>query len=102
MTALRLRRDGVACSDLGSEVVILDFESSTYFSARASAAVIVQTLVEGASPEALVAKLLDRYDVTTDVAAADVRRFLDQLESRNLLEQIPARGVEDVEQAVRR
>jgi Coenzyme PQQ synthesis protein D (PqqD) len=90
MPAFRLRRDGVACSDLGSEVVILDFESSVYFSARDSAATIVQTLVEGASPEALVERLVSRYDVTEEVAADDVRRFLEQLNTRNLLEQVPA------------
>ena len=90
MPAFRLRRDGVACSDLGSEVVILDFASSTYFSARDSAATIAQTLVEGASPEALVEQLVSRYDVTDEDAATDVRRFLDQLTTRNLLEQVPA------------
>lgn len=90
MPTFRLRHDGVACSDLGTEVVILDFDSSTYFSARDSAATIVQTLVAGASPEALVERLVSRYDVTEEVAGADVRRFLDQLNSRNLLEQVPA------------
>lgn len=90
MTAFRLRRDGVACSDLGSEVVILDLDSSAYFSARNSAATLVQTLVEGASPQALAEQLVIRYDVTPDVAAADVQRFLDQLNTRNLLEKVPA------------
>lgn len=89
MTALRLRRDGVACSDLGSEVVILDLETSTYFSARDSAATLVQTLMDGATPEALVQQLTNRYDVASDVASTDVRLFLDQLTSRNLLERVP-------------
>ena len=34
MGTYRLRRDGVACSNLGDEIVILDLETSVYLSAR--------------------------------------------------------------------
>jgi hypothetical protein len=88
VTIFRLRRDGVACSDLGSEFVILDLDSSVYFSARDSAAVLVGSLQEGASAEVLADRLVARYNVATETAAADVRVFLEQMRSRNLLEQV--------------
>ena len=88
MTTYRIRRDGIACSDLGSEVVILDLDTSRYFAACASAAVLVSALVEGASTDDLVRRVLAEYDVPSAEAAADVDAFLAQLQSRNLLDTI--------------
>lgn len=90
MGELRLRRDGLSWSDLGSEIVILDLHSSSYFSVRGTAAFLVTSLVDGASPDLLVKRLVDTYDTTRDVADADVADFLAALEGRNLLE--PADG----------
>ena len=45
VSTFRLRRDGVACSDLGSEIVILDLDTSSYYSASNSAATLVGALV---------------------------------------------------------
>lgn len=88
MSTYRLRRDGVACSDLGGEIVILDLETSVYLSARDTAAVLVEQLVEGATAQALVDALTSRYAVDAAHAAADVEEFLDQLRGRNLLEPV--------------
>lgn len=90
MSQLRLRRDGVAWSDLGDEIVILDLQSSTYFSVRGTAAFLVGELVDGSSTDALVERLLDTYDTTADVAWTDVDAFLDELDSRHLLERTSA------------
>src|SRR5262245_23682582 len=76
MTRYRLRRDSVATSDLGSEIVILDLDTSFYFAVSESAAVLVGALAEGASAEELVGRLLDHYDVQAAEAAADVEAFL--------------------------
>lgn len=88
MSIYRMRRDGVACSDLGSEIVILDLETSSYFAASSSAAVLVNALIEGASEEDLVGRLLDSYEVAPADAAADVEAFLTQMRTRNLLETV--------------
>lgn len=85
MTLLRLRRDGVACSDLGSEIVILDLDSSSFFSVADSAAIVVGALTAGASREHLIERLTETYDVQASEAAADVDAFLSDLRSRNLL-----------------
>lgn len=90
MTAFRLRRDDVAYSDLGEEIVILDLRSSTYFSVRNTAAQLVTALLDGASANALVAGLCARYDVAEDVASRDVQAFLTDLARRDLLEAMPA------------
>ena len=67
---------GIACSDLGEEIVILDLRASTYFSVRRTGAHLVTALMDGASTDALVAGLCARYDVTEDMARADVQLFL--------------------------
>lgn len=88
MNEIRLRREGIAWSDLGSEVVILDLRSSTYFSARDSGAFLVNALVDGASATTLVERLLGRYEADTDTVRADVDEFLGELARRDLIEPV--------------
>lgn len=88
MSSLRLRRDGVAWSDLGTEIVILDLRSSTYVSVRDTGAFLVNGLVDGASAQTLVERLLDGYNTTEDIARSDVDEFLAELSSRDLLEPV--------------
>jgi hypothetical protein len=88
VSTFQLRRDGVACSDLGSEIVILDLDTSSYYSASNSAAVLLGALVDGASREDLVERLVTTYDVDVDEADIDVEAFLDGLRKRNLLEEV--------------
>ncbi len=88
MTFYRLRRHGIACSDLGAEIVILDLETSFYFAASASAAVLVNALIEGASEADLVDRLLAHYAVSAADATADVEAFLAQMQGRNLLDTV--------------
>jgi Coenzyme PQQ synthesis protein D (PqqD). len=90
MTVARLRRDGVMTSDLGSEIVILDLDSSTYFSVRDTGAVLLNRLVEGASVESMAEELSTTYDADYEVALADVREFVADLTARRLLEYVDA------------
>jgi hypothetical protein len=88
MTVARLRRDGVMTSDLGSEVVILDLGSSTYFSVRDTGAVLLHRLVEGASVESMAEELSTTYEADYDVVLADVREFVADLTARRLVEYV--------------
>lgn len=88
MHVLRIRREGVAWSDLGTEIVLLDLRSSTYFSVRDTGAFLVNALVEGASAQALVDRLLGRYDITEAIARRDVDEFLGELARRDLIEPV--------------
>lgn len=90
MSTHRLRRDGITCSDLGSEVVILDLGTSVYFSARNAAAVLVDSLLAGATEQAMAARLVTGFGIDADVAERDVQDFLAQLRGRNLLEPVEA------------
>lgn len=90
MTVTRLRREGVLTSDLGSEIVILDLDSSTYFSVRDTGAVLLNRLVDGATVEAMAQELSTTYDADYQVALADVRDFVADLDARRLLEHVEA------------
>lgn len=85
MTKYQLRSEGTAWSDVGGEVVILDLQSSLYFSVKGAGTAIVAKLAEGATIDDLVAELTSRYDVEPDVARADVEEFLYSLRARELL-----------------
>lgn len=83
---LQLRNDGIAMSDLGGEIVILDLRTSVYFSMRGTAAFLVAELAKGASAETLVQRLLDVYDTTEQTATTDVESFIAELRGHELLE----------------
>lgn len=90
MTVARLRREGVITSDLGSEIVILDLDSSTYFSVRGTGAVLLNRLVQGATVESMAEELTTTYDAEYEVALVDVREFVADLTERRLVEHVDA------------
>ena len=67
------------------EVVVLDLESGSYYSLRASAAWIFQAAARGASPGAIAAAFSTRGDRDGGNAHAAVGAFLDSLVSEGLL-----------------
>jgi PqqD family protein of HPr-rel-A system len=82
---LRLAAE-VTWRDLGDEVVLLDTASSTYYSLNASGGELLRRLEQGGGTEAdLVRFLVETYGVEKDLAAADVRAFVQGLESQSLL-----------------
>jgi hypothetical protein len=83
---LRLRQSGVEWKEIEGEIVALEGETSTYLSANASGALIWRSLATGATREQLADQLVDRYGITSEVARADVDRFLAELSERGLLE----------------
>jgi len=83
--ALRLRRGGFSWRKVGDRVVVLELETSRYFSLNPSASAIWIALQDGATIEELVAGLLEVFEVTTEQATADVESFLAQLRARGLL-----------------
>lgn len=86
MSLIRLRADGLFWRESGGEVVALDADSSRYFSANRSAALLWERLSSGASEADLVDALCARYHVPRPVAEADVSAFISQLSERGLLE----------------
>ena len=83
---IRLRSDGLFWRASGGEVIALDAESSRYYAANPTAATLWERLQDGASEADLADSLCERYAVERDVAEAAVASFLEELESRGLLE----------------
>ena len=82
---LRLRADRLHWLESEGEIVALDEEALLYLNANPSAAVLWQLLAAGTSREALVAGLLEEFDVDEATAARDVDAFLVELGDRSLL-----------------
>lgn len=83
---LRLRRKGMTWQSVEGQVVVLDLQHSIYFAANRTGALLWQVLAEGTTRDALVALLVETFDVAPETAAADVDRFLTDLNDRCLLE----------------
>jgi len=71
---------------LEDEVIVLDFRTSKYFLGNRSAAHLWQQLVDGSTVEALAAALPAAYDISQEQAESDVRKLLDELSERDLLD----------------
>jgi hypothetical protein len=83
---LRLRAEKLDWLETDGEVIALDGASLLYLSANPSASALWQELAAGATREQLIECLVDRFEIEIDSAAADVDSFLDELDSRGLLD----------------
>jgi hypothetical protein len=83
---LRLRTEGLEWRAVEGEIVVLDVKDSVYLATNRAGALLWKALSEGTTHDALVAIIVDAYDVTPAVAEADVDRFLGQLSERGMLE----------------
>lgn len=82
----RLKQEAVEWREVEGEIVALDLQRSEYLSINASGTVMWHALTGGATKEALVAKLRERFEVDEEQASYDVTAFVADLEGRNLLE----------------
>lgn len=83
---MRIRSERLTWRQIGDELVALDLESSTYFTANSTAAVIIRLLADGADRSKLVDGVLAEFDVALDTAEADVDAFLATLDEHGLLD----------------
>ena len=83
---MRVRDESVAWNEVDGNVVVLDLESSTYFSTNTTGTVLWHLLVPGASRSELVTALVERFEVDADAAGRDVDAFVAELERVKLLE----------------
>lgn len=80
----RLRRH-VSVSDVVDGMVLLDERKGRYFKVNASGALILRTLLDGASPADAVRALVERYEVSEERAAADVDALTAELAGNGLV-----------------
>jgi len=85
-----LRSESLEWREVEGEVVALDLRTQMYLAVNRTGAVIWPALDSGADRSELVERVVQRFDVSPEQAAADVDAFLADLESRDLLEQPPA------------
>jgi hypothetical protein len=83
---LKLRDDRVRWREIDDDVVAVDLDQSTYLSTNGSGALLWLELAGGTTRERLVERLAQAYLIDSDRAAADVDRFLTELNGQGLLE----------------
>jgi hypothetical protein len=74
---------------LDGEAVLLDLGGGTYFGLNEVGSTIWSALELGATREELVAKVVATYDVSLEVARADVLSLLDELREQGLILETP-------------
>ena len=85
----RLRREALLWQQVGDQVVVLDADRSVYLAVNETGALIWQALADGCPTDQLTQILVERYGIDADRAAADVHRFVVDLDARGLLESTP-------------
>jgi hypothetical protein len=86
VTTLRLREDAVRWREIDREIVAVDLGRSDYVSTNESGVLLWRLLAEGATKAKLVDVLVSSFGIDRERAAADVDRFLAELDARDLLE----------------
>ena len=82
-----IRRDRVIANDLSeTETVMLDADEGTYFGVTAVARSIWDLLAEPSTPDAIVASLLEEYEVDETTCRREVQAFLDDLAAHGLVD----------------
>ena len=79
-------REGVIAKMVGGEMVLLDYDRGIYYGLNPVGARVWQLLSEGETPERIVERLVDEYDVDRATLAADVAALLRDLEEKQLVD----------------
>jgi hypothetical protein len=82
---VQIRPDDVTWRSVGDEVIVLDMRTWEYMGLNGSGATLWPALVEGATPEALGALLVETYGIDRGTAERDVDAFLASLTESELL-----------------
>jgi hypothetical protein len=84
---LQSRQADLICREVDGSLVGLDLRASHYFSLNAVGTLLWRLLNGGASVDALVASLVEQYDLDHATATHDVEEFIDSLQAQGLLEE---------------
>ena len=83
-------KEGFVTQQMGDEQIMVATGTANFSGlvrSNATAAFIVDCLAEDVTAEQIVAKMLDKYDVSQAVAAADVQKILTKLRSIGALDE---------------
>ena len=77
---------GVLFQDLGDEVVLLEVESGEYYGLNDVGARMWSLLQQGQPVSQVLSTLHEEYEASEQRLRADLKQFLNQLQSRGLIE----------------
>jgi PqqD family protein of HPr-rel-A system len=80
-------RDGVSAADTDYGMALLDEDSGQYWNLNPTAALALQTLLDGASTAQAVKKLTEQYAVDAESASQDVEALLGELHVAGLVKE---------------
>jgi hypothetical protein len=83
---MKVRRS-VLVEIVDGQAVLLDVDSSTYFSTNQVGALVLKGLQDGGSVQSVVASLTAEFDVDAEQAEADVLAFCERLRVAGMLEE---------------
>lgn len=84
---MKLRTGDLTWRMIDGDLVILDLRSSTYLTANASGAVLMEELRQDRTSEQLVTSLVDSFSISVTQAESDVESFIRALDASGLLEE---------------
>ncbi len=77
---------GVLFQDLGEDVVLLEIQSGQYYGLNAVGARMWSLLQQGQSVSQVLSTLHEEYEASEERLGADLKQFLNQLQSKGLIE----------------
>lgn len=80
--------DHLAITELKDETMILDVESGQYFGLNQTGAMILNMTEDPIRVSTIVKRLQSSFDLTSDQAQRDTYAFLEEMESRGIIEQV--------------
>jgi hypothetical protein len=75
----------VAWRRVGDEVVLLDLETSTYYSLNQTAGQVWELIGKGFSEEAILEEIAEAYQKDMKIVRRDVSALIDRLRKENLI-----------------
>ena len=79
---------GLTEREVDGEMIVLDQETGEVHQLNPVAACIWEGLDTASADEELVDRIVDKFDIDVRTARQDVRRFLEELEAHELIEQV--------------
>jgi hypothetical protein len=67
------------------EIVLLELQEGKYFGLNSIGSRIWELLTESGDPQVIIARLVEEYDVSGDVARRDLQRLLTELLEKKLI-----------------
>ena len=82
---MRLRENDLVWREIDGETVLLDLATSKYLVTNRTGTFVLGLLATQQDHDSLISALAERFEISTEVATADVDAFLATLRDRNLL-----------------